>query len=521
MEQHIKKIYNQIIYDLRNHTPAIYEIIYEKYSYHWRAACLKTGTLQQLINQAITAWNSYYELIDAYTGQQAMSVCSRPDLPITISNEANSNQTENSYPERHKVKVDNTGVLKAETIPSNSSFIPIDNNTETTKDRILRNQNLQNPHAKVRLLDSTRHSPPLSKPPGPPGYKQKAGPQPITFIRRDIQIQDNTLIITLPDCPSQPVRQQMIVIPLSSIFGIGDRNRLTQLTVLQSLVQIRFIRTHIDKNWRLLLIYRKPTPSPEKIWKNVMAIDLGLNNICAISLRYGQTSYLVNGRPLKSRNQYYNYRIAECQRIEMNRTGSSNRYSDTAQIRQLRFRQSNYSHNYLHKVSKIVIDVARNHRAKIIVIGSLTGIKQHNTKRSFVQVPYLKLIANIEYKARLNGIRVIFIDESYTSKCSAFDLEPISRQYANPARRIHRGMFVTESGIQVNSDINGSLNILRKFLTAVYAKRLLTLQSGQYADMAGSIPELIVSVKDKGFVMSPIKIDIHKSIIIPCDKVNT
>ena len=69
----------------------------------------------------------------------------------------------------------------------------------------------------------------------------------------------------------------------------------------------------------------------------------------------------------------------------------------------------------------------------------------------------------IEYKSELHGIEVEQVKESYTSKCSALDLEPISKKEDNNylGRRIHRGLFRTGEGILINADVNASLNILR------------------------------------------------------------
>ena len=71
------------------------------------------------------------------------------------------------------------------------------------------------------------------------------------------------------------------------------------------------------------------------------------------------------------------------------------------------------------------------------------------------------------YKAELDGRSVIQQNERYTSGVSAFDLEPINKKFYNKTRRIQRGLFRTESGLLVNADVNGSLNILRKQMQAV------------------------------------------------------
>ncbi len=75
-----------------------------------------------------------------------------------------------------------------------------------------------------------------------------------------------------------------------------------------------------------------------------------------------------------------------------------------------------------------------------------------------------ELVKKIEYKAKLEGIVVEKIGEEYTSGVSSLDKEEISKENYNPKRRVKRGLFITNKGIKINADINGSINILRKYI---------------------------------------------------------
>jgi putative transposase len=68
----------------------------------------------------------------------------------------------------------------------------------------------------------------------------------------------------------------------------------------------------------------------------------------------------------------------------------------------------------------------------------------------------------LQYKAELVGIRVVVSEESYTSKCSFLDLEPIGKQEVYAGKRIKRGLFQAAGGRRLNADINGAYNILRR-----------------------------------------------------------
>lgn len=113
-----------------------------------------------------------------------------------------------------------------------------------------------------------------------------------------------------------------------------------------------------------------------------------------------------------------------------------------------------------------------------------------NYNKSFVQIPIQSFVNMISYKAELQGIKVVKQIESYTSGVSAVDLEPVNKNYYNKSRRITRGLFKTNSNIYINADINGSLNIMRKYLNDK------------------CIPKLVLIARDKREVNSPCRIRI-------------
>lgn len=256
-----------------------------------------------------------------------------------------------------------------------------------------------------------------------------------------------------------------------------------------NLQQVRFKWDQSLKQWYLLILYKQKEMKLPKHYNNVMAIDLGLSNLGAITFLYGNDSYIVNGKPLKSMNSYINNRIAHLQSISMSMKKGPAHHKDTKQITMLRRKRANYINNYMHQASSLVIKLAHHYEVGQIVIGEMTSIKQGmNYNKSFVQIPQKKFADLIKYKAKLCGIKVVFINEAYTSGCSSFDLEQISKKSYNKKRRIHRGLFKTNDGILLNADVNGSLNILRRYVKD------------------SCIPELITSARDKGRVNAPLKL---------------
>ena len=109
-----------------------------------------------------------------------------------------------------------------------------------------------------------------------------------------------------------------------------------------------------------------------------------------------------------------------------------------------------------------------------------------------IVLPYNMLIQMLEYKCKLAGINVVIVNEAYTSKCSFLDREKICKHESYAGKRIKRGLFVSSSGILINADINGSLNIMRLGLK----KKNVTLD----------VIEEILRPENKRFVLNPVRI---------------
>ena len=110
----------------------------------------------------------------------------------------------------------------------------------------------------------------------------------------------------------------------------------------------------------------------------------------------------------------------------------------------------------------------------MLVIGKNKGWKQsinigRRNNQAFVQVPHARFIDMLTYKARLVGIKVVVTEESYTSKTSFIDLEPVKKQMVYLGKRIKRGLFKSADGTLINADINGSSNIIRKVVPNAFA----------------------------------------------------
>jgi putative transposase len=199
-------------------------------------------------------------------------------------------------------------------------------------------------------------------------------------------------------------------------------------------------------------------------------IDIGIDNLATLtSNKMGFVPRIVNGRPLKSINQYYNKRKADLQGIL-----KDTRF--TARMERMTNKRTRRIDHYLHTVSRRIIDLLVAEGIGMLVIGKNPNWKQEVTmgkrnNQQFVCIPHAHFIDMLTYKAKLVGIAVIVTEESYTSKCSFLDMEPIGKQEVYCGKRVKRGLFRASTGQHINADVNGSYNIVRKVVPDAFGQR--------------------------------------------------
>lgn len=198
--------------------------------------------------------------------------------------------------------------------------------------------------------------------------------------------------------------------------------------------------------------------------QKVAFIDPGLNNLITVTSN-AFFPLLYSGKKLKSINQLANKRIAQL-KSALSKKGL---YTSPLLV-SIYNKRSRRITDSLHKLSSHLVNQFVSYQIDTVVFGHNLGQKQDIqlgsvVNQNFVQLPFYQLISLLKYKCELQGIRFVTTEESYTSKCSFLDLEPISKQKEYLGKRIKRGLFQSKKGIRINADVNGSLNIGRKYLT--------------------------------------------------------
>lgn len=280
--------------------------------------------------------------------------------------------------------------------------------------------------------------------PRPPKYKKKDGEFMLVFTNQQAKIEDSILIL-----PKK-----------GSVIGKIK-------TRVKDLKEVRIIPKAIG--YVLEIVYEKTIDVPKQDKTRIAGIDLGVRNLVTIVNNIGKKPIIIKGGVAKSMNQYFNKKKAELQ-SKYNKQGI--KYG--IKMKQLQVKRDKKMHDYLHKVSKAIIDYLVENDIGMLVIGHNDNWKQNSNigkrnNQNFVTIPFYKLTHMLLYKTEEQGIETIFIEESYTSKCSFFDKESIKHHTKYPGKRISRGLFRTAKGLTINADVNAAYNIMKKAIPNAFA----------------------------------------------------
>ncbi len=291
--------------------------------------------------------------------------------------------------------------------------------------------------------------------PYPPKYKKKRGFHILYFTNNQVRLRNRTIIF-----PKK--------------VGLTVKTRLTN----KKIKQVRLIPK--GTAFLLEIIYEKEFESAFKPVKNILAIDLGVNNLLACVSNVA-SPFIVRGRTLKAINQWFNKRRAHLQSVykrqNLNFIG--------VKLRVLQDKRERKVADYLHKASHIVIQQCLKNNIDTIVIGYNKFWKQSSSigkrnNQNFVNIPFLSLVYKLQYKAENNGIRVILLEEAYTSKCSFLDNESIRKHDLYLGKRFSRSVFRTKQNILLHADCNAAGNIGRKVFPQLFHSGIVDVVSRPY-----------------------------------------
>ena len=218
---------------------------------------------------------------------------------------------------------------------------------------------------------------------------------------------------------------------------------------------------------KVVIVYETKELNKDLNLDEYLSIDLGMNNLCSCVSK--DDCFILNGKPLKSINQYFNKELSKL-KSERPLKGDKQDYNyNSFKIKNLSLKRELKITDMLHKASKYLVNYCVKHKIGTIVFGRNKEWKDSiqlgkQTNQNFVSIPFYKLLKMLEYKCKMIGINLVTQEESYTSKCDALTFEEVKCHEKYKGSRIKRGLFLSSLGKAINADINGALNILRKYL---------------------------------------------------------
>ena len=268
------------------------------------------------------------------------------------------------------------------------------------------------------------------------------------------------------------LKDDILIVPYSNSFRKTHKEIAVKLPPVlkgKKIKEIRIIPKQHSRYFEIQYTYEVEEVQRELNKENGLGIDLGIDNLCTCVSNNG-ASFIIDGRKLKSINQYYNKINAKLQSIK------DKQKIEHITLRQKRIarKRNNRIEDYLSKAARIIINYCLNNDIGKLVLGYNEDFQRNSNigsinNQNFVNIPYGKLRDKLIYLCKLYGIEFKLQEESYTSKASFFDGDEIPiydkenpQEYKFSGKRIKRGLYQTSTGKLINADCNGALNILRK-----------------------------------------------------------
>lgn len=277
-----------------------------------------------------------------------------------------------------------------------------------------------------------------------PKYLKKTGEYTLVFTYQEAKLKQDNLI------HFPKTLKNFVIKPCCT-----EKENFNKIQQVRFLPRKHFIIVEV--------VYTISVPTSQEYNQRYLSIDIGVDNLATCVSNTEERDFIINGKPLKSINQYYNKKNAK---LHSELKKRNNQYYSN-QLDRLVEKRNNKIEDYLHKASRKIVNFCQAHEVNTIVIGKNKEWKQNTNlgkrnNQTFVQIPFAKLIDQITYKAEEFGVAVITTEESYTSGTSFLDNELPTKENYNKSRRIKRGLYRSNDGTLINADQNGAYQILKK-----------------------------------------------------------
>ncbi|BCU11363.1 RNA-guided endonuclease InsQ/TnpB family protein [Microcystis aeruginosa] len=289
----------------------------------------------------------------------------------------------------------------------------------------------------------------LTDKPHLPKYIKKEGLFLVTYPKQALKWVDNQIRIPLGKTVKQWFGLDSFYLPTTSNLRFQE---IKELRILP--------RNHC---FYVEFVYESKPVEIEVNPDNVLGLDSGLNNWLTGVSSLG-TSFVIDGRHLKSVNRWYHKQVATL------KEGKPQGFWST-QLAKITEKRNRKIRDAVNKAARLVINQCLEHqRNKDQKEEGNLGKKNH---QSFVSIATAKLKKRMRQLCEQCGIKFIETEESYTSKASFLDNDSLPKFVEKPegwqpsGKRTKRGLYRTAQNQYINADANGAANIIRKVSTTL------------------------------------------------------
>lgn len=231
------------------------------------------------------------------------------------------------------------------------------------------------------------------------------------------------------------------------------------------LMQCRFVPKGLY--YVMEIVYEIEVPNVSETSERIVAIDIGVDNFITMVNNIGENPIAVKGGIIKSINQFYNKRKAAIQ-SELKKANGKDWSKKLQKLTDKRYEMIKYQ---MHCISKYIVNWCVLYEIDTLIVGHNNNWKQENKgMQNFTYIPYELFIQMLAYKCENNGIKFIENEEAYTSGTSFLDNEDPVKENYKKEHRVYRGLFVSNDGKNINADVNGAYQIMKKVIPDAFSK---------------------------------------------------
>ena len=240
-----------------------------------------------------------------------------------------------------------------------------------------------------------------------------------------------------------------------------------------------YVRTEVKPCYGGYMIYvtfqdTVKTPEAPKNPTRILGRDPGLDNFLTALTNFPEAPFILDGHWLKSINQNFNRKRAVLMSELTRGLDSTKSVKNSARLNRISKNRACQIEDFFYKAAHYIVDFCLKNMVEVIVCGHNKDQKQGinigaSNNQHFVSIPYARFFWILTCVTAKAGIPVIETEESFTSRASLIDNDPLpvykegkDAAYRFSGKRISRGQYESKNGTILNADVNGAGNIIRK-----------------------------------------------------------